>query len=257
MLDTILPDCIILSMKLKNKTAIVTGSGQGIGLGIALRLAKEGCNVVVSDINAEACNKAVEEISKLGAKARAVACNVADKTDVDNLIATVVKEFGKLDILVNNAGIYPFKAFKDMTEEDWDKVMGVNLKGVFLCSQAAADVMGEGAKIINISSIAGRVAFSGLVHYCASKGGVNSFTRALALELASRKISVNAVAPGAIETPGAKMSDEMKQGTLGLIPWGRIGKAEDIAGAVVFLASDGSDYVTGQIITVDGGWTIH
>ncbi len=244
-------------MRLKNKTAIVTGAGQGIGLGIALRLAEEGCDVVVSDINAETCNKAVEEISKLGAKAKAVVCNVADKAEVDNLVATTVKEFGRLDILVNNAGIYPFKAFKDMTEEDWDKVMRVNLKGVFLCSKAAADVMGEGAKIINISSIAGQVAFAGLVHYCASKGGVDSFTRALALELAPRKINVNAVAPGAIDTPGAKMSDEVKQGTLGLIPWGRIGKAEDIAGAVVFLASEDSDYVTGQVITVDGGWTIH
>ncbi len=243
-------------MKLQFKTAIVTGSGQGIGLGIAKVLAQEGCNVVVSDINQETCDKAVEEIKALGGKSIGVVCNVANKNDVDHLIKTTLDTFGQVDILVNNAGIYPSIPFLNMTENDWDKVIGVNLKSVFLCSQAAAKVMKEKSKIINISSIAASMAFSGLTHYCASKGGVNSFTKALALELSSKKINVNAVAPGAIETPGAKMNDEVKTGILKLIPANRMGKPEDIAKAVVFLASDDADYITGQIITVDGGWTL-
>jgi len=244
-------------MQLKNKVAIVTGSGQGIGLGIALALAKEGCNVVISDMNPETCNKAASEVTSLGVKSMAITCNVAEKSEVDNLINSTIEHFGQLDILVNNAGIYPFKPFKDMTEDDWDKVMSVNLKGVFLCSQASSKVMKPGSKIVNISSVASLIGFEGLVHYCTSKGGVNGFTRALALELAPQNINVNAVAPGAIETPGAKMTDEAKQGTLGLIPLKRIGNPDDIAGAVVFLASDSSNYITGQILPVDGGWIIH
>jgi len=245
-------------MILKDKVAIVTGAKQGIGKGIALALAKEGCQVVVSDINQADCEKVVAEVEKLGVKALAVECDVSKKADVDSLIASTIKEFGQLDILVNNAGIYPFKPFMDMTEADWEKVMAVNLKGVFLCSQAAAKNMKPGSKIVNISSIASVVGFEGLTHYCATKGGVNAMQRALALELASKKINVNAVAPGAIETPGATgaMSDEMKQGTIAAIPWKRMGVPDDIAQAVVFLASDGADYITGQVLVVDGGWTL-
>lgn len=243
-------------MKLQNKIAIVTGSGQGIGLGIAKVLAQEGCNVVVSDISLETCDNAVAKIRELGGEAFGVVCNVSNKKDVENLVKIAIEKFGHLDILVNNAGIYPTIPFLDMTEIDWDRVMDVNLKGTFLCSQASARVMKEGSKIINISSIAASMAFNGLTHYCASKGGVNSFTKALALELSSKKINVNAVAPGAIETPGAKMNDEVKTGILKLIPANRMGKPEDIANAVAFLASDDADYITGQIITVDGGWTL-
>ena len=243
-------------MQLKNKTAIVTGSGQGIGLGIALALAKEGCNVVISDLNPETCKSALDEVKKIGGEAIAVPCNVTNREDVDNLINSAINQFGQLDIIVNNAGIYPFVPFKDMTEVDWDKVMLVNMKGVFFCSQAALKVMKAGSKIINISSIASFVGFEGLVHYCASKGGINGFTRALALELAPQNITVNAVAPGAIETPGAKMTEEARKGTESAIPLKRIGTPDDIAGAVVYLASDSANYVTGQIITVDGGWTI-
>lgn len=243
-------------MKLLNKTAIVTGSGQGIGLGIALALAKEGCNVVISDINPETCQKALEEVTKLGVKAIAITCDVANKDDVGKLVYSTIEKFGQLDILVNNAGIFPFKAFKDLSEADWDKVMSVNLKGVFLCSQAACAVMKPGSKIVNISSIASIVGFEGLVHYCTTKGGVNGFTRTLALEMAPQRINVNAVAPGAIETPGAAMEEEQKQGTIGLIPLKRIGTPEDIANAVVFLASEDSSYITGQVLVVDGGWTI-
>jgi NAD(P)-dependent dehydrogenase (short-subunit alcohol dehydrogenase family) len=243
-------------MKLQNKTAIVTGAGQGIGLGIAKSLAKEGCNVVVSDINEETCNKAVDEIKASGGNAIGVVCNVASANDVGKLVYSTIEKFGQLDILVNNAGIYPFKGFLELTEDDWDKVMNVNLKGVFLCSQLSAKVMKAGARIINISSIASFVAFQGLVHYCTTKGGVNSFTRALAVELAPQGINVNAVAPGAIDTPGAASTDAQTKGTLTLIPLNRMGQPEDIAGTVTFLASEDSSYITGQVITVDGGWIV-
>ena len=242
---------------LHKKVAIVTGSGQGIGLGIALVLAKEGCNVVVSDVNSESAKKASLEIQKLGVKSISIPCDVSKKNEVDNLIDSTIKEFGHVDILVNNAGIYPYKPFLEMSENDWDKVLDVNLKSVFLCSQSAAKVMKPGSKIVSISSIASIVGFPNLTHYCASKGGINGFTRALALELASKKINVNAVAPGAIETPGAAMNEETKNATLPLIPAGRLGTPIDIGRAVAFLASDYADYITGQILPVDGGWIIH
>jgi 3-oxoacyl-[acyl-carrier protein] reductase len=163
-----------------------------------------------------------------------------------------------LDILVNNAGIFPFVPFTQMKESDWDRVMNVNLKSMFLCSQAALKFMKEGGKIVNISSIAAFVGFDGLTHYCASKGGVSSFTRALALELAPKKINVNAIAPGAIDTPGAMgaVNEDVKKQTIAAIPWGRMGMPEDIANAIVFLTSEKSNYITGQTIIVDGGWTL-
>ena len=157
---------------------------------------------------------------------------------------------------MNNAGIYPFKAFEQMTEQDWDKVMSVNAKSVFLCSQSAAKEMKQGGKIVDISSIASFVGFEGLTHYCASKGAINATIRAMALELAPKKINVNAVAPGAIDTPGAKSPAEQQKQTISIIPWQRMGQPEDIANAVVFLASDRADYITGQVLIVDGGWTL-
>jgi len=245
-------------MSFKNKTAIVTGSRRGIGKGIVIALAKEGCNIVISDIDQKDCEEVAEEITKLGAKAIGIKCDVSKKADVEELFKKTVKEFGKLDILVNNAGIFPFIPFKNMKESDWDKVLDVNLKSVFLCSQEAAKIIPQGGRIITISSIASVVGFEGLVHYCASKGGINAMTRALALELALKKITVNAIAPGAIDTPGANVSlnEEVKKQTIAMIPLARMGQPEDIANAVVFLASDKADYITGQTLIVDGGWTL-
>jgi len=250
-------------MPLENKVAIVTGAGKGIGRGIAQALAQEKCNIVVSDIDQSGCEKVAKELEELGIKTLAVKCDVSKKTEVEELFDKTMKEFGRLDILVNNAGIFPFVPFAQMQESDWDKVINVNLKSIFLCSQEAVRVMSDGGRIINISSIASVVGFEGLVHYCASKGGINSMIRALALELAPKKITVNAVAPGAIDTPGASQPDqpktvaeETRKRTVAMIPLARIGQPEDIANAVVFLVSDGSGYITGQTIIVDGGWTL-
>lgn len=245
-------------MLLENKTAIVTGARRGIGKGIALALAKEGCNVVISDIDEKDCEAVAEEARKLGPKALAVRCDVSKKEEVEKLFSRTIEEFGRLDILVNNAGIFPFVPFLEMKEADWDKVLDVNLKSIFFCSQEAAKVLPEGGKIVNISSIAAYVGFEGLVHYCASKGAINSMIRALALELASKKITVNAIAPGAIKTPGASevSTEESKKQTIAMIPLSRMGQPEDIADAVVFLASEKASYITGQTIIVDGGWTL-
>ena len=245
-------------MLLENKVAIVTGAGQGIGQGIARALAQEKCQVVVSDINQAGGEKVAAELKRLGVKAIAVQCDVSKKSEVEALFQQTFKEFGRLDILVNNAGIFPFVPFAKMQEEDWDKVIDVNLKSVFFCSQAALKIMSEGGRIINVSSIAAFVGFAGLVHYCASKGGINGLIRALALEVAPKQITVNAVAPGAINTPGASQvssAEEVKQ-TIAMIPLARMGQPKDIAEAVVFLASAKAGYITGQTIIVDGGWTL-
>lgn len=243
-------------MRLQNKVAIVTGAGQGIGQGIAVRLAKEGCFVVVSDLNETNAQKTADLITQSEGKAIAIKCDVSKKEDVLDLIAKTMANFKQIDILINNAGIYPFKSFLEMTEDDWEKVLNVNLKSVFLTSQAAAKVMEEGSKIVNVSSIASIIGFQGLTHYCASKGGVNGFVRALALELASKRINVNAVAPGAIKTPGAASNAEQEKQTIAAIPLARMGDPLDIANAVLFLASKEADYITGQVLVVDGGWTV-
>lgn len=245
-------------MKLTGKTAVVTGAKQGIGRGIALALAQEGAKVIVADLNLEEGQVVVDEIISAGGQAAAVKCDVSNREEVNTMIAKAKEEFGSLDILVNNAGIFPFIALEKMSESDWDKVMDINMKGIFFTCQEALKVMPEGGRIINISSIASLVGFSGLTHYCASKGALNAFARALALEAAPRKITVNNVAPGAIDTPGATgaQDEEAKKQTTAIIPLSRYGTADDIAQAVVYLASEGASYVTGQTIVVDGGWTL-
>ena len=241
----------------KRKTALITGAGQGIGRGIAVRLARDGYNIAIADINLNNLAEAAQEISALGVRVLKIEADVSSAHDVQHMIQATVDEFDSLDVLVNNAGIYPFTPFMDITEEQWDKVIAVNLKSVFLCSQAAARIMPDGSRIIMTSSVASMLGFSGLVHYCASKGGINGLVRALALELAPRQITVNAVAPGSIITPGTSNIDEGSQkATMAKIPLGRLGKPQDIAAAVAFLASEGAGYITGQVLVVDGGWTI-
>jgi len=241
----------------KHRVALITGAGQGIGRGIAVQLAHDGYNIAIADINLNNLAETAREISALGVKVLKIEANVANSYDVQNMVQATMDEFGLLDVLVNNAGIYPFEPFMDMTEEQWDKVISVNLKSLFLCSQAVARVMSKGGRIIMISSIASLLGFSGLAHYCASKGGANSLVRALALELAPRQITVNAVAPGSIMTPGTSNTDEESQKAIIMkIPLGRLGTPQDIAAAVAFLASKEASYITGQILVVDGGWTI-
>jgi len=243
---------------LRGKVAIITGAKQGMGKTHALILAKAGAKVVVSDISQEECQLVVDEIKKNKGEAIAVKCDISSKADVDNLIKETLNKFKKIDILVNNAGIFPFQPFLEMEEKDFMKVININLKGYFLCSQAAAKEMAKqkSGSIINISSIASIKGFAGLSHYCASKGGITSMTRAMALELAPMGIRVNDINPGAIETPGAtggkdKKGDEKLTAT---VPMKRWGKPEEISNAVLFLASDESSYMTGSVMVVDGGW---
>lgn len=250
-------------MNLQNKVAVVTGARRGMGRTHALALAKAGAKVVVSDISQEECQLVVDEIKKLGGEAIAVKCDVSKKEEVDEMIKKAVETFGKIDIMVNNAGICQFKPFLDITEEEWNRTIDINLKGYFFCGQAAAKEMAKqksGGAIVNIASIAmGQVGvgFPAISHYCASKGGIVAMTEAMALELAPYNIRVNAIAPGAIDTPmAASIKDDPKaaEATLMRIPLKRMGKPEEISSAVVFLASDDSSYMTGSVMVIDGGW---
>lgn len=247
---------------LTDKVAIVTGAKQGMGRTHALTLARAGAKVVVSDISQEECQLIVDEIKKEKGEAIAVKCDVSQKAEVDNLIQQALKSFGKIDILVNNAGICPFKSFLEMTEDEFKKVIDVNLKGYFLCSQAAAKEMAKqkSGAIVNIASIAmGQVGvgFQGLTHYCASKGGIVAMAEAMSLELAPLGIRVNTISPGAIDTPMAasiKQDAKTFETFMAKVPLHRIGKPEEISNAVLFLASDESSYMTGATVVVDGGW---
>jgi NAD(P)-dependent dehydrogenase (short-subunit alcohol dehydrogenase family) len=248
-------------MRLDNKTAIVTGARRGIGRAIALGLAREGANVVVSDVSREDCQKVVDEIKRMGRKGLALKCDVSSSEDVEDMVKRTVAEFGRVDILVNNAGIIAYRPFLELTDEDWDKTLGINLKGQFLCARAAARdmVKNKGGRIINIASISSGgcgIAFPLIAHYTASKGGVVALTEALALELTPQGINVNAICQGAIDTDmakGAKESGQLER-VLARIPKGRLGQPEEIANLAVFLASEESDYISGAAIVIDGGW---
>ncbi|MEM1711818.1 MAG: SDR family NAD(P)-dependent oxidoreductase [Nitrososphaerota archaeon] len=246
-------------LNLSDRVAIVTGAGQGIGREVFLQLAQAGAKVVLIDVSDKVFD-VLREIRGFGGDGLAIKCDVSRWEDVQAAVNQVLDKFGRIDILVNNAGIYPFKPFTEMGEQDWDKVLDVNLKGVFNFTRAVLPRMIEQrrGKIINISSIAGSVVgFPNLVHYSASKAGIIGFTRALALETAQYGITVNAISPGPIETPGiGVLSKEAYEQVRRAIPLGRFGKPEEVAYLVLFLASDKSDFITGQNIVIDGGYTI-
>ncbi len=247
---------------LKGKVAIVTGARRGMGKADSLAFAQNGAKVVVADISLEECQLVVDEIKKAGGEALAVKCDVTNKKEVEEMVKQAVEKFGKVDILVNNAGICQFKPFLEMTEEDWARTLDINLKGYFLCAQAAGREMvkQKSGAIVNIASVVmGQIGMgmAGLSHYSASKGGIAALTKTLALEFASSGIRVNAIAPGAIDTPmvaSIKTDPKILEGTLAMIPLHRMGRAEEIANTVLFLTSDASSYITGAIIVVDGGW---
>jgi len=249
-------------MDLKGKVAIITGARRGMGRSHALTLARSGAKVVVADISLEDCQKVVKEIEKNKGEALAVKCDVAKKEEVEEMVKKAVEKFGKVDILVNNAGICQFKPFLDLTEEEWDRTLNINLKGYFLCAQAAAKEMvkQKSGVIINIASVAmGQVGVGipNIVHYCASKGGVVGMTEALAVELAPYNIRVNAISPGMIETPmidPIKKDPKVAEAMLDRVPMKRVGKPEEVSNLVLFLASDASSYMTGSTVVIDGGW---
>lgn len=238
-------------MKLEGKVALVTGSAQGIGKAIAVAMAKEGAKVVITDINLEAAQATAKELDGLALK-----MNVADLADVEAGIKQAVEQLGKIDIVVNNAGITKDALLIRMKKEDWDAVINVNLTGVFNVSKTIAPLLMKQryGKIVNIASIVGEMGNAGQVNYAASKGGVIALTKTLAKELASRGVTVNAIAPGFIQTAMTdKIPAEIKAKMLEGIPQGKLGQPEDVAAAALFLASADADYITGQVINVNGG----
>lgn len=244
-------------MKLQGKNALVTGGSRGIGKAIALELAKQGANVAINfTSNEEKALEVVKEIEGFGVKAVSIKGNVTQTTDVEHMISTFNDHFDTLDILVNNAGVTKDNLLIRMKEEDWDGVMEVNLKGVFLTTKAVARKMmkQKNGKIINLSSVVGVMGNPGQGNYCASKAGVIGFTKSIAKELGGKNITVNAIAPGFIETDMTDvLSDKAKEAMLGSVPLKRAGKPEDVARLVSFLSSEDADYITGQVIHVDGG----
>lgn len=240
----------------KDKVAVVTGASRGIGRSISLALAAEGARIVAVDLDIEETEKVVDEIRALGAEALAVQGNVTVAADAERMIEAAVEKFGRVDILVNNAGITRDGLLLRMKDEDWDAVLTVNLKGAFICSRAAAKVMAKqrSGRIINIASVVGQMGNAGQANYCASKAGLIGLTKSNARELAKRNVTVNAVAPGFIATAMTEaLPEKVRQELAAQIPLERLGTAEDIANAVVFLAAERSGYITGQVIGVNGG----
>lgn len=245
---------------LAGKVAIVTGATRGIGRAIADSLAGAGADIVVVSRRPGDCERVAGEIAETGVRALAVAADLTSLPAIDEMVAAAVNAFGRLDILVNNAGNAVTKRAEDITEADWDRVLDLDLKGVFFACQAAGRVMigRRQGKIINIASVFGLVGEKLVSPYCAAKGGVIQLTRALALEWARHNIQVNALCPGYVETDinAAELQNEkVRRYVLGKTAVGRLGRTADMAGAALFLASPAADYMTGQTLTVDGGWT--
>jgi 2-deoxy-D-gluconate 3-dehydrogenase len=254
---------------LSGKGAVVTGGAAGIGKGIAVRLAEAGAPVVIADVNGAEAEKTVAELRKAGHVAQAVQADVSKVADAARMVKVCVDRFGNIGVLVNNAGVFPFAPAEGMTEAQWDRVLDINLKGAFFAAQAAANAMKEtgGGRIINIASIDGVHPTGNLAHYDSSKGGMLMMTRSLALEWAKYGVTVNAILPGGIATPGAAAQsqavtaagvplEEMMKAFMARIPMRRMGEPDDIAKAALFLASDASSYMTGSELVVDGGYLL-
>jgi len=244
-------------MSLKGKTALVTGSGRGLGKAIALKLAQMGANIVLNDIEtSDSVDATAKEFIDAGYNVLVVKGDVRNVEDVENMMKKILEVFGRLDILVNNAGITRDTLILKMTEKDWEDVIGINLTGAFNCTRAAAKIMVKqrSGKIINISSVAGVMGNPGQANYSASKAGLIGLTKSVAKELASRNITCNAVAPGLIMSKMTEvLPDKVKESYLNSIPLKRFGTPEDVANVVGFLASDDANYITGQVIHIDGG----
>ena len=243
--------------KLEGKVAIVTGSGRGIGKEIAIELARQGADVVVNYMHSsKGAQETVREIEQLGRRALSIQADVSDNEQIKGIVARTISHFQKIDILVNNAAVDPTEDFLKVTEEFWNKVIDTNLKGTFFCTQACAVEMMKvgGGKVINISSVHGHASLHNYAAYASTKGGINAMTRQMSLDLAKHRINVNAVAPGAVEVEkyaDIEWYDRDFDGRK--IPWGRIGTPADIAPMVAFLASGDADFITGQVIVIDGG----
>ena len=242
---------------LKGKIALVTGASRGIGRQIAISMAREGALVIVNyNGSAARAEETVKEITESGGQAEAVQCNVSDYAAVEEMMKYVIGKYKRLDVLVNNAGITKDNLLMKMGEEDFDAVIGINLKGAFNCTKHVSRQMlkQKGGRIINISSVSGVMGNAGQANYCASKAGVIGLTKSVARELGSRGITVNAIAPGFIDTEMTEvLSEDVKKAMGEQIPLKRFGRTEDVAEAAVFLASDRAAYITGQVINVDGG----
>jgi NAD(P)-dependent dehydrogenase (short-subunit alcohol dehydrogenase family) len=248
-------------VRLKNKVALVTGGGTGIGRAIALEFAKEGARVAITGRRKDTLSKTVKEIIKKGGKALGIPGDVSNIADVDKMVTETVKKFGKLDILVNCAGILISADLAHHTEKIWDDTIDINLKGSFLTTQRAVPEMlkqGKG-KVIHIASIAGQIGFPNSTAYCASKGGIMGMTKAMAMELAPKKINVNCIAPGDVVTPLNEhllRKPKYLKSRVDNTPYGRVGQVQDIAPGAVYLASDESDFTNGITLTIDGGLII-
>lgn len=246
-------------MLLEGQIALVTGAGRagkGIGRSIALRLAKEGAKIAIADFVPEAADSVAKEVVDMGGESLAVYGSVSNVDDVDKMVSDTIDRFGRIDILINNAGITRDNLIVRMSEQDWDMVLDTNLKGVFNCTKAVAKLMmrERKGKIVNMASVMGIMGNAGQANYSASKGGVIALTKTTAKELGSRGINVNAVAPGFIQTVMTEeMPEDAKSGIAAQIPLRRLGTPEDVAEAVLFLCSESSSYITGQVIAVDGG----
>jgi 3-oxoacyl-[acyl-carrier protein] reductase len=243
-------------MSLSGRVAFVTGASQGIGRSCALRLAKDGASVAVAARNKEKLDELVREVTVAGGKAYAIALDVADEEQVKSAIKAAIAQFGKIDILVNNAGITRDQLVMRMKRADWDAVLQTNLTSAYLCIQQVIPSMlkQRWGRIINITSVFGQMGQAGQANYSASKAGLIGLTMAIAREVGSRSITCNAVAPGFIETAmTAVLSEEFKQNAVKQIPLGRVGTSEDVASAVAFLASEEASYITGQVLSVNGG----